>query len=361
MSQSDVLIIGGGIAGVTAAARLAPDHKVTLLEAEDSLGYHATGRSAAIYLRDYGNDTVRALNYASQQDLDAHGLLQERSMMLVARPDQRAAFEREYPGFNMDPLTQAEALEKCPILNPGTLGYAAYRDDIYDLDTDLMLNTYLRKARAHGAKIITRARVDRVTKTENGWLVSAAGHDHSATLLVNAAGAWADPVAVLAGVAPIGIQPYRRSFAQLAVPGDPDMSDWPFLDAVEEGWYAKPSAGKMLVSPSEEDPMAPFDAYADDMVLAEGLDRYAQMVTAPVTRPETTWAGLRSFAPDRALVIGRDVVQPNFIWCAGQGGYGFQTAPAASQLLADLIAGRPAQLPDGVVAALSPARFLGKN
>lgn len=361
MSQSDVIIIGGGIAGVTAAARLAPDHKVTLLEGEDSLGYHATGRSAAIYLQDYGNQTVRALNYGSEADLKAHDLLTERSMMLVARPDQRAAFEREYPGFNMEPLTTSEAIAKCPILNPATLGYAAYRDNIHDLDTDRMLQAYLRLARNHGAQVLTRSKVEVIAHTATGWRVTAGGQDLTAPLLVNAAGAWADPVAQMAGVATLGIQPYRRSFAQLAIPGAPDMSDWPFLDGVEERWYAKPSAGKMLVSPSEEDPMSPFDAYADDMVLAEGLERYAEMVTAPLTRPETSWAGLRSFAPDRALVIGPDSTQPDFFWCAGQGGYGFQTAPAASQLLADLITGRNPQLPPRIVEALSPARFGHKN
>ena len=357
MIRANVIVIGGGIAGVTAAARLARDHDVILLEAEDSLGYHATGRSAAIFLEDYGNETVRALNRASVADLAAHTLLSPRSMMLVARPDQRDAFARELSDFNMTQLTAAEAIEKLPILNPKTLGFAGFRNDIFDLDTDLMLQTYLRAARAQGAQIKTRARVDAIDNTDSGWRIHAGPQVFEAELLVNAAGAWADPVAMLAGVTPLGIQPYRRSFAQLAIPGAPDMTGWPFFGAVEEGWYAKPSAGKMLVSPSEEEPMPPCDAYADDMVLAEGLARYGEMVTPTVTRPETTWAGLRSFAPDRALVIGADSAVPEFWWCAGQGGYGFQTAPAASQLLADLIAGRKPALQTQVVAALSPARF----
>lgn len=355
--MSDVVIIGGGIAGLSAAAALAPLGRVVVLEAEAALGMHATGRSAAIFLRDYGNEIVRALNYASADYLEGAGLLTPRSMMMLARPDQSAAFARECPAFNMERITLAEAQQKFPILNPDTVGFVGYREAVFDLDTDLMVQGFVKTARAHGAQIVTSARVEGITKTPQGWQVQAGGARYEATLLVNAAGAWADAVAQLAGVAPLGIQPYRRSFAQLAAPAGLDVSDWPFVDGVEERWYAKPSAGKWLVSPSEEDPLAACDAYPDDMVLAEGLARYEEMVTAPVTRPETTWAGLRSFAPDRALVLGRDASTPDFIWCAGQGGYGFQTAAAASALLAELIAGRIPALPEAVVAALSPARF----
>lgn len=355
--MSDVLIIGGGIAGLSAAARIAPFASVTVLEAEDSLGYHATGRSAAMFLKDYGNDVVRALNYASAEFLSEQGLLNERSMMLLGKHDQRDAFEREYPGFNMETLSVTEARDKFPILNPDTVGYVGYREGIYDLDTDLMVQGFVKTARAYGAQIETNARVRSITKTNEGWQVLTSDRVFTAPTLINAAGAWADQIAQLAGVKQIGLQPFRRSFAQLASPAGFDMSDWPFVDGVDEAWYAKPSAGKLLVSPSEEDPVDPFDAYADDMVLAEGLARYEEMVTEAVTRPEVTWAGLRSFAPDRALVIGRDPVQPSFVWCAGQGGYGFQTAPAASCLLADILGGKTSTLESSVVTSLSPARF----
>lgn len=355
--MSDFLIIGGGIAGLSTAARLAPLGSVTLLEAEPSLGYHASGRSAAIFLRDYGNDTVRALNYASIAYLEDQDLLTPRSMMLIAGHDKRAAFEAELPSFKMEQISIADAQNKFPILNAKTVGYVGYREDIFDLDADLMLQNFAKAARAHGATLITGARVDAITHDRAGWTVRAGETAHKATTLINAGGAWADQIAAMAGVRPLSIQPYRRSFAQLAAPGGQDMTGWPFVDAVEEAWYAKPSAGKMLVSPSEEDPMDPFDAYADDMVLAEGLARYEEMMTESVTRPEITWAGLRSFAPDRALVLGRDPVAPDFIWCAGQGGYGFQTSPAASQLILNLIAGTNSELDDATIAALSPARF----
>ncbi|MGR3466461.1 MAG: NAD(P)/FAD-dependent oxidoreductase, partial [Shimia sp.] len=175
--------------------------------------------------------------------------------------------------------------------------------------------------------------------------------------IVNAAGAWADDVARSAGASPLGLRPLRRSMARLAAPGGHDTGGWPMMFGPGESWYAKPDAGALLVSPAEEDPVPPQDAYADDMVLAEGLDRYQGYVTAPVTRPIATWAGLRTFAPDRALVIGPDPLRTSFHWQAGQGGYGFQTCFAAARLGADLILGRTPALDPATVEALSPARF----
>jgi glycine/D-amino acid oxidase-like deaminating enzyme len=188
--------------------------------------------------------------------------------------------------------------------------------------------------------------------------VTAAGETHTARQLVNAAGAWADPIAEMAGIAPIGIRPLRRSVARIPAPGGQDVSGWPMLLGAGETWYAKPDAGQLIVSPAEEDPVTePHDAWPEDLTLAEGIARYQAFVTEDVTRLTASWAGLRSFAPDRALVLGPDPTDPSFVWVAGQGGYGFQTAPAASRLVADLVAGRPPELEPAVVAALSPARF----
>lgn len=357
MTQHDVIIIGGGIAGISAAARLAKDFDTMVLEAEPTLGYHATGRSAAIFLKDYGNDVVRALNYASIDDLTDAQLLTPRDMLLLAKPDQQAVFAQEYPSFGLEEISVAQAQAQFPILNPNSVGFAAYGSNIHDLDADLMLQGFAKQARHRGAQITTSAPVDMLTKTAHGWRVEVGPQTFTCRHIVNAAGAWADHIATLAGVAPLRIQPYRRSFAQLAAPSGYDMTGWPLVDGVGESWYAKPSAGKILVSPADEDPLAACDAYADDMVLAEGLARYGEMVTPPITRPEATWAGLRSFAPDRALVIGPDPAMPDFLWCAGQGGYGFQTAPAASQLLHDIMTSRPAQLTPATIAALSPARL----
>ena len=357
--KTDILIIGGGIAGLSAAAALAPHASVTLLEAEDALGYHASGRSAAMFLKDYGNDVVRALNYASaehHQSTDG-GMLSKRGMMLVARSDQRDDFAAEFVSFGMNEISQDEAITHIPILNPKTCAFAAYRADAHDLDADRLLQTYTADARRAGATILTKSPVTKIVKSGDMWHVTAGEQIHITALLINASGAWVDEIAKLAGITPLGFQPFRRSMARVPAPGGHDVSNWPFLDGVNESWYAKPDAGKWIISPSEEDPVDAHDAWADDMVLAEGLARYAEMVTEPVTRLETSWAGLRTFAPDRALVIGRDKSDPTFFWFGGQGGYGFQTAPAASRLLADLILGKSPELEADIVRALVPARF----
>ena len=355
--MDDILIIGGGIAGVSAAARLAQTASVRLLEAEDALAYHASGRSAAMYLEDYGNPVVRALNIASRGRLDEAGVLSPRGMLLVAKASEAEAFHPEAADFGLDEIDVGEALALLPILSPDVVRFAGYRGDVFDLDTDLLLQSFRKEALAAGARIMTRHKVTEITRSGAGWHVATEEGTFKARVLVNAAGAWADGIAVMAGVTPKGLQPYRRSMARLPAPGGLDTSDWPFCDGVGEAWYAKPDAGKWIVSPSDEDPVAAQDAWADDMVLAEGLARYEAMMTEPVTRVETSWAGLRTFAPDRTLVIGRDPSESQFFWLAGQGGYGFQTATAAADLTATIFNEKAPDLPMDVVSALSPARF----
>ena len=358
--MSRVIIIGGGVAGISVAARLAPHVAVTLLEGEDSLAYHASGRSAAMFLRNYGNATIKALNAASA-DHHHHadgGVLSPRGMMMVASAGHEEAFRADSADLGLEEITLDQAATLWPILNRDTITHAAYREDAQDLDTDLLIQNFARSARASGAQIVTGARVTGIERLASGWRVTTAdGHIHDSDLLVNAAGAWADTVAQMAGLTPLGIQPYRRSMARIALPAGMSPAEWPFVDGVGESWYCKPDAGALIVSPADEDPIEPQDAWADDMVLAEGLARYQEAVTEPVTRMLANWAGLRSFAPDRALVIGADADEATFFWCAGQGGYGFQTAPAASQLLADLILGRTPELDVATVAALDPKRF----
>ena len=358
--MSRVLIIGGGIAGISAAARLAPHADVTVLEGEDSLAYHASGRSAAMFLRNYGNATIKALNAASA-DHHHHadgGVLSPRGMMMVASAGHEEAFRADSADLGLDAITMDQAASLWPILNRDTITHAAYREDAQDIDTDLLIQNFARSARAAGAQIVTGARVTGIERMATGWRVTTAdGQTHEGDLLVNAAGAWADTVAQMAGLTALGIQPYRRSMARISLPQGMSPADWPFVDGVGESWYCKPDAGALIVSPADEDPIEPQDAWADDMVLAEGLARYQEAVTAPVTRMLANWAGLRSFAPDRALVIGADAEEASFFWCAGQGGYGFQTAPAASQLLADLVLDRTPALDAATVAALDPKRL----
>ena len=358
--MSDFLVIGGGIAGLSAAARLSAHGVVTVLEAEEALGYHASGRSAALYEASYGLPSTVALNLASG---DYHrtangGYLSPRGLLVVARADQKSLFQADVTGLDLEPVSVDEAREMVPVIDPETVAIAGYHDAAWDIDTDRLMQDFARVVRKAGGAVITRARVDAIRHTGAGWEVAdAAGHTHAARLLVNAAGAWADEIATLAGLQPIGIVPYRRSMARLPAPGGHNVTGWPMLMGAGETWYAKPDAGKWLVSPADQDPTHPHDAYADDMVLAEGLARYQEMVSEPVVRVETSWAGLRSFAPDRALVLGPDPGQRDFIWCAGQGGYGFQTAPAASQLLADLVTGAASDMSRATIAALTPERL----
>ncbi|WP_299689172.1 FAD-dependent oxidoreductase [uncultured Tateyamaria sp.] len=349
--MSDFVVIGGGIAGLSAAARLAPHGHVTVLEAEDALGYHASGRSAALFEQNYGLPPVRALNRASAAFHQPY--LSPRGLLLVARQGEDAAFEADMDDMRLTEIDMERARSLVPILND-TVTRAAYHADAQDIDTDRMLQDFARTVRQHGGQVITGARV---TAIRPGWHVDSKAGAYKAKRIVNAAGAWADVVATMAGVQPIGIKPFRRSMARLPAPGGHDVTSWPMIFGVSESWYAKPDAGALLVSPADEDPVEPHDAWADDMVLAHGLDRYASAVTEPVTRLDTSWAGLRSFAPDRALVLGPDPQQPDFIWCAGQGGYGFQSAPAASQLLADLTMGHAPALDPETVRALSATRF----
>jgi len=351
--MTDVIVIGGGIAGVSAAARLAPHAKVTLLEGEAALGYHASGRSAALFEENYGCASVVALNRASAAYHAPY--LSPRGFLLVARAGEDAAFDADRKELASHEISVEDARARVPILND-RITRAAFHDSARDIDTDRMIQDFARLLRSHGGQIKTGARV---TAIENGqeWAVRCGDQDFYADTVVNAAGAWADQVAIMAGITPIGITPLRRSMARIPAPMGHDVSRWPIFFGVGETWYAKPDAGKLLVSPADEDLVEPHDAWADEMVLAQGLDRYAQHVTQAVTRVETTWAGLRSFAPDRTLVLGPDPACPRFIWCAGQGGYGFQTAPAASQLVADLACGRQPQVDPGIVQALSPSRF----
>ncbi len=364
MSETfDVVVIGGGIAGAGVAARLAAECRVLLLERETSLAYHTTGRSAALLLDGYGNAVIRALTAAGRREFETpdpsvwpEAILSPRGALTLAVPADVALGEGSAGG---DPVSVHEALELVSILRPERIGAAWYDPLARDIDVDLLFQGYLRILRRAGGEVRTGAEVIALTPGRDGWTVETVGGSVQAGVVVNAAGAWADGIAALAGAARLGLQPLRRSAAVIPAPGGRDVSRWPLFVSVREDWYAKPTGGRLMVSPADEDPVAPQDAWADDLVLAEGLDRYGNMVTEPVTRVERSWAGLRSFLPDRTPVCGFDAGLPGFFWLAGQGGYGIQTAPALSRLAADLILGRaPAMAPE-VVEALSATRFAG--
>ncbi|GLP86006.1 NAD(P)/FAD-dependent oxidoreductase [Tritonibacter mobilis] len=360
--MTDFLVIGGGVAGIAAAAHLAELGSVLLLEREDALGYHASGRSAAMFEEDYGPPAIKALSRASRAYLAAPGAEREsylspRGLMLVGRADQRAGFETDLATLDLEEIPVAEARARVPILNPETLAFAATHETATDIDTDRLMGDWAKLLRQRGGRTLMRQEVIAITRLEAGWRVETRNDSFDARQLVNAAGAWADIIAEMAGVAPVGLQPKRRSMAQLPAPEGHDVNGWPMLMGVHEAWYAKPQAGKLLVSPADADPVPPQDAWADDMVLAEGLARYEEMVTTPVTRLETSWAGLRSFAPDGVPVFGEDPAQAGFWWYAGQGGYGFQSAPASARLLRALVACDTPEISADIVRTLCPGRF----
>jgi glycine/D-amino acid oxidase-like deaminating enzyme len=356
----DFAIIGGGIAGTSAAARLSHLGGVILLESEPSLAYHASGRSAALFERNYGKPPVIALNMASlEYHRDANGgVLSPRGLMLVGSAELADRYTADLTRMSLTPITVEEARAFIPILDPSVVDRAAYDAEAWDIDTDLLVQNFAKETRANGGEVRTKSEVTAIRRTPSGWVLTLKdGTEIEACNLVNAAGAWVDVVAEMAGIAPLGFTPLRRSMARLPAPAGLDVSSWPMVFGPGEDWYAKPDAGALIVSPGEEDPSTPHDAFADDMVLAEGLARYEEFVTEPVTRLLANWAGLRTFSPDRNLVLGPSPHDAHFIWCAGQGGYGFQSAPAASQLLADLIAGKQPALDAETVFALDPRRF----
>lgn len=354
--NADIIVIGGGIAGGSLAAAVSGDANVILLEAEDVLGYHATGRSAAMFEPNYGNDVINALTRASHDAFVEADVLSPRGVMTVADETEvhlMDAIADQQENVRME-LEEAHAL--VPILNLSTVKDVVLGSAAQDLDVDKLFQSRLKVARANGVQLHTKSGVESIGYVDGKWHVLTAAGEFTAPIIVNAAGAWADKIAALAGVTPLSIQPFRRSVARLPAPGGRDINDWPMLLSATETWYAKPDAGKWLVSSAEEDLIEPMDAWADDVVLAEGLARYQAFVTEEVTRVEGNWAGIRSFAPDRTPVVGFDRDARGFFWLAGQGGYGVQTSPALSELAANLISGRTLGFDADIIAALSPAR-----
>ncbi|MEM8790451.1 MAG: FAD-binding oxidoreductase [Pseudomonadota bacterium] len=345
VERADIIIIGGGIAGISAAARLVANATLVVLEQETSPGTHATGRSAATYIRSYGNSTLRALNAASHADLASppsdlaeRTLLSPRGLLYVATADQGNALDQEMDGIEgLSEISLDEAAEHFPILDPGSLARAAYEPDASDIDVDLLFQGFLRQIRTAGGRLITNAKVTAMSRAGSQWHVQTPAGAFEAPVVIDAAGAWADHVATLAGVPSKQLVPKRRSAATLPPPEEYNIAQWPLVASISEEWYTKPVAGRLLVSPADQDPVEPMDAWPDEMVLAEGLDRFERSTTIKVSRVEHKWAGLRTFAPDKSPVVGFDDAAPGFFWLAGQGGYGIQTSPALSRIAADLI------------------------
>lgn len=374
-SDSDVVIVGAGIAGASLAWFLAATHRVVVLEAEAQPGMHSTGRSAAMFMESYGTPAVRALTRASRAFYEAPPdgfaatpLLAPRGALYVAAPDQAAlldATEAELrphtPGLRR--LSAAEALARVPVLRPAGVAGALLDPNAADVDVNALHQGFLRGARARGARLVTDQRVTALAREGGAWQVRCGDARWRAAIVVDAAGAWADELAQLAGVPAIGLQPKRRAAFLFAPPAGVGIAAWPCVCGVDEGWYFKPDAGALLGSPANADPVPPHDVRPEELDIAIGIHRIEAMTTLQIRRPTHTWAGLRSFVADGDLVAGFEPGAPGFFWLAAQGGYGIQTAPAMGELCAARLRGEPVPAPIAAAgvdwAALDVARLRG--
>ena len=358
------------MAGLSVGAGLAAHRSVVLLEREAHFAYHSTGRSAALFAECYGNATVRALTRASRSFYLASQsplpFTQPRGSLYVADTTQGASLnvlqtELSTAYKRISILDPDAALRLCPMLRPGSLSGALYDPDARDIDVAAVVDYFARRFRASGGRQCRDAAVTALERTHDGWHIRAAGLEFSADVVVNSAGAWADEVARLGEVAPLGLQPCRRTAVRVnAAPWS--VGAWPFVVDTDEQWYFRADAGALLLSPADETPSEPCDAQPDDYDVALAIERVEAATQLVVERPLSTWAGLRTFMPDRTPVAGFDAAARGFYWLAGQGGYGIQTAPALAELAVAQIMDRPLPetlLAEGVdAAALSPSRAL---
>ncbi len=373
MNHVDIVVIGAGIAGASVAAHLAESRRVVLLEREERAGYHSTGRSAALFTEIYGNPVIRALTRASRTFLFnppagfVEGpLTRPRGCLYIATDLQLDALRTFAALPDVAPATRSitvsEAHRLCPILRDGYTAAALLEPDSSDIDVSALHQGYLRLFRRRAGRMVANAPVHALERVTEGWSVRAGEEVFTAPILVNAAGAWADALAELAGHTRLGLIPCRRTAVLVDVPAGMDASGWPFVNDVDEQFYFKPEAGSLFLSPADETPAEPSDAQPDEWDVAAAVDRVEAATTLKITRLKARWAGLRTFAPDRTPVVGFSPEIEGFFWLAGQGGYGIQTSPALSLAAASLILETP--LPAELrslrphLDELSPARLL---
>lgn len=372
MDDYDVIVIGGGIAGVSLAYELTYDRKVAVLETESTLAFHTTGRSAATFLETHGGQDIRALTTASR-DFFEHppeffesALISSHPMLTFARPGRGAALHARHrevlalaPASEL--LTGAEVEAVVPFVRPGFVENAIYDPTALDLDVHGLHQGYVRGLRARGGEIRKSAQVTALTRVHDRWNLTLADHTAvTAAVVVNAAGAWADHVAVRAGVRQLGMVPMLRTIFMIPRPERHDAADEPLFGDLDQSFYLKPEQDQVLCSPADETPTAPGDVRADTLEIARALDDINLATTLAARRVTHSWAGLRTFAPDRNFVVGFDSEVEGFFWFAGQGGYGIQTSPATARLGAALLRGHgaPAEIIDrGLdLARLAPDR-----
>jgi D-arginine dehydrogenase len=373
VQEFDIIIIGGGIAGLSAGASLSHGARVGVLEAEAALGYHSSGRSATFYHLGIGNETVRALTTFSRAAFEASpeggqtALSWPKPALWIAPRGMREALDELYAGMRrfsdeVHRLDQADVLNFCPVLRlgPETTETAIIDMTGRKLDADALLQGYVRTLKRNGGQVELDARIDTITRDQGCWRVACGERVFAAPIVVNAAGAWADPIARLAQVAPLGVAPKRRTIIAFDPPAGVETRDWPLVKTAIDEFYMLPEAGQLLASPVDEIPSEPVDAQPEDYDIALAAYLVEQYTTMQVPRIAHRWAGLRSFVADRVPTAGFAGDAPGFFWLAGQGGYGLQTAPAMAAACASLILGEP--WPQGLAVlgvtpeAISPTR-----
>ena len=370
----DFAIVGAGMAGVSVAYRLSREGAaVVVLEQEARPGYHSTGRSAAMFMETYGTVNTRALTRAGRDfflhppsGFCDHPILSPRGVLYVGKPGQADMLETagrafQAQGLQIERMGAPAVVDMVPcLLEEQTIG-ALYDPVASDMDVDGLHQGFLRGMRRHGATLLCDAELQSAARERGVWTLRAKSATLRAKAVVNAAGAWADPVARACGAVALAIQPMRRSAFLFPGPEGVDFSKWPTVVGADESYYFKPDAGTLFGSPANADPVPPQDAAPDEIDIATGIYRIEEVSTLRIPRPSHVWAGLRSFAPDGEFVIGWDGAAEGFFWLAGQGGYGIQTAAGASALAAALLLGRPvpAELAEHGVSAevVDPRRF----
>jgi D-arginine dehydrogenase len=373
MATYDFIIIGGGIAGASVGYELALSARVLLIESEQHFGYHTTGRSAAVYLKSHGPEVIRALASGSQRfflnppdGFAEYQLLRPRGMLFVGRTDQipdldrtAALCARFVSGIRRLDFGEAHAL--VPVLREDYVASAVLDPEAMDIDVHAVHQGFLRGLRARGGTTLTGTELRQLKYIEGNWSALTSVDTFAASVVINAAGAWCDKVAGIAGAKSIGLTPKRRTAFVFDAPAGAAVDAWPMIDDVGESFYFKPDAGRILASPADETPMEPCDVFPEDYDVAIAVERIQKAARLPITHISRKWAGLRSFVADGCPVVGYDPEVPGFFWLAGQGGYGIETSPAMGRLSANLALNRG--VPDDLAAlgvraeTVSPARF----
>ncbi len=363
MQNFDIIVIGAGIAGASVAARLAPEKSVCILEMEERAGYHTTGRSAAAYEPNYGPPVMLAFARASK-DFMSHPppgfadqpILTWRNSLFVEAEGQEASTKQLLANSKgLEEISASTARNLIPVLRRDYAKRIFLDSGTADIDVDILHRGYLKMFKASGGQLVTSAPATSVERKCGTWHIDTPQGTFTAKVIVNAAGAWGDSVANMAGALPVGLVPKRRSIAIVPLPEELKSSNWPMVSDVGETWYCKPQSGKLMVSSADATPVEPHDAYADDMAIAEGIDRLMQATTIEVDRVDHSWGGLRTFTADGVPAVGYDPHTEDFFWLVGQGGYGIMTSPALSAAAAELILHRPlpkTMFNEGITAAM---------